>query len=82
MMYDVIMRFGSLREIETAMMAEVRKLHLVRIKTVPKRSTLADANIRRYEGFFVEVYRRNTFRLIMEGGGPDVKFEKDKKRHL
>lgn len=44
MLYAVISRFDSLREIETAMTAEVRKLHHLGIKTVPRRSTLSDAN--------------------------------------
>lgn len=51
------MRFDSLREIETAMTAEVRKLHHLGINTVPKRSTLSDANARRPEKFFEAVYR-------------------------
>ena len=57
MLFAVIMRFDSLREIETAMTAEVRKLHHVGIKTVPRRSTLSDANARRSERFFEDVYR-------------------------
>lgn len=39
------------------MTAEVRKLHHVGIDTAPKRSTLSDANARRSEKFFEEVYR-------------------------
>lgn len=57
MLYAVIQRFDSLREIETSMTAEVRKLHHVGIDTVPKRSTLSDAKARRSEKFFDEVYR-------------------------
>ena len=57
MLYAVILRFDSLREIETSMTAEVRKLHHVGINTVPKRSTLSDANARPSEKFFEEVYR-------------------------
>lgn len=57
MLYAVIQRFDSLREIETSMTAEVRKLHHVGIDTVPKRSTLSAANARRSERFFEEVYR-------------------------
>lgn len=57
MLYAVIQRFDSLREIETSMTAEVRKLHHVGIDTVPRRSTLSDANARRPEKFFEEVYR-------------------------
>lgn len=57
MLYAVIMRFDSLREIETSMTIEVRKLHHIGIEKVPKRSTLSDANARRSEKFFEEVYR-------------------------
>lgn len=57
MLYAVIMRFDSLREIEASMTAEVRKLHHIGIETVPKRSTLSDANARRPEAFFEDVYR-------------------------
>ncbi|MBQ6761111.1 MAG: IS4 family transposase [Prevotella sp.] len=57
MLFAVIMRFDSLREIEAAMTAEVRKLHHMGIEKVPKRSTLSDANARRPEKFFEDVYR-------------------------
>ena len=57
MLYAVIQRFDSLREIEASMTAGVRKLHHVGIDSVPKRSTLSDANARRSEKFFEEVYR-------------------------
>lgn len=56
MLFAVIMRFDSLREIETTMTAEVRKLQHLGLKKVPKRSTLSDANARRSEKFFEEVY--------------------------
>ena len=57
MLFAVIMRFDSLREIEAAMTAEVRKLAHLGIEKVPKRSTLSDANARRSEKFFEDVYR-------------------------
>ena len=57
MLFAVIMRFDSLREKEAAMTAEVRKLRHIGIEKVPKRSTLSDANARRSEKFFEEVYR-------------------------
>ncbi|MCI7069701.1 MAG: DUF4372 domain-containing protein, partial [Bacteroides pyogenes] len=43
MLYAVIMRFDSLREIEASMQAEVRKLGHIGLETVPGRSTLSDA---------------------------------------
>ncbi len=70
MLYAVIERFDSLREIEASMTAEVRKLAHIGIDKVPKRSTLSDANARRSEKFFEEVYRdlyeRNKSRLISD----------------
>lgn len=57
MLYAVIMRFDSLREIEASMLAEVRKLSHVGLDSLPRRSTLSDANARRSEKFFEEVYR-------------------------
>lgn len=57
MLYAVIMRFDSLREIEASMQAEVRKLGHIGLETVPGRSTLSDANARRSERFFEMVYR-------------------------
>lgn len=57
MLFAVIMRFDSLREIESVMTIEARKLCHLGIEKVPKRSTLSDANARRSEKFFEEVYR-------------------------
>lgn len=57
MLYTVIMRFDSLREIEASMQAEVRKLGHMGLETAPRRSTLSEANARRSEKFFEMVYR-------------------------
>ena len=57
MLYAVILRFDSLREIEASMLAEVRKWGHLGLKTIPRRSTLSDANSRRSEKFFEDVYR-------------------------
>jgi len=67
MLYAVIMRFDSLREIEASMLAEVRKLHHLGLERVPRRSTLSDANARRPEKFFELVYRDlyNTYRDVL-----------------
>lgn len=56
MLFAVIMRFDSLREIEAAMTVEIRKLQHLGLKKVPRRSTLSDANARRSDRFFEEVY--------------------------
>ena len=57
MLYAVIMRFDSLREISTSMLAEARKLSHLRLAVMPRRSTLSDANKRRPEVIFEEIYR-------------------------
>ncbi|WP_336594121.1 DUF4372 domain-containing protein, partial [Bacteroides acidifaciens] len=47
MLYAVIMRFDSLREITASLLAETRKLSHIGITFKIGRSTLADANKRR-----------------------------------
>ena len=56
MLYAVISRFDSLREITSATMLECRKLQHLGIKDLPRRSTLSDANSRRDEGIFGKIY--------------------------
>ena len=43
MLYAVIKRFDSLREISASMLSEVRKLAHLGISMMPRRSTLSDA---------------------------------------
>ena len=57
MLYGVIMRFDSLREITTSLLAETRKLAHLGITFKIGRSTLADANKRRPESIFEAIYR-------------------------
>ena len=57
MLYAVIMRFDSLREITASLLAETRKLSHLGINFKIGRSTLADANIRRPEAIFEAIYR-------------------------
>ena len=57
MLYAVIMRFDSLREITASLLAEANKLAHVGIMNMPRRSTLSDANARRPEAFFEAVYK-------------------------
>ena len=57
MLYAVIKRFDSLREISDSMFPEARKLAHLGIGMMPRRSTLSDANARRDEGIFESVYR-------------------------
>ena len=57
MLYAVIRRFDSLREIVDSMFPEARKLAHLGIDMMPRRSTLSDANSRRSEKVFESVYR-------------------------
>ena len=57
MLYAVLMRFDSLREITAAMLAEAHKLHHLGITSMPYRTTLSDANRRRPAEFFEAAYR-------------------------
>lgn len=57
MLYAVIKRLDSLREITDSMFPEARKLVHLGIKTMPRRSTLSDANARRPEAMFEDTYR-------------------------
>ena len=58
MLYAVIMRFDSLREITASLLAEARKLRHLGITFKIGRSTLADANKRRTEIIFEAIYRQ------------------------
>ena len=57
MIYAVIKRFDSLREITTSLLADTRKLAHIGIRFKISRSTLADANKRRPEAIFEAIYR-------------------------
>ena len=52
------------------MITEVRKLHHIGIETIPRRSTLSDANARRSEKIFEEIYQdlyqKNKEKLISD----------------
>ena len=67
MLYAVIMRFDSLREIMASLQAESRKLCHLGIRLMPSRSTLSDANRRRPEIIFESIYRDlyTTYRNIL-----------------
>ena len=57
MLYAVVKRFDSLREITDSMFPEARKLAHLGVSLMPRRSTLSDANARRPEAIFEAVYR-------------------------
>lgn len=67
MLYAVIMRHDSLREITTSLMAEARKLAHLGVNIKIGRSTLADANKRRPESVFEAIYRDlyATYRYVL-----------------
>ena len=56
MLYAVIKRFDSLREITESMFPEARKFAHLGINMMPRRSTLSDANARRPECVFEIAY--------------------------
>lgn len=56
MLFAVLKHFDSLRELETGQKAEATKLQHLGLDYMVRRSTLADANIRRPQEFFSAVY--------------------------
>ena len=56
MLYGVLMRYDSLREIVIGMLSEAPKLQHLGIDYMVRRSTLSEANTRRDSDFFAEVY--------------------------
>lgn len=67
MLYAIIMRFDSLREITASLLTEARKLSHIGITFKIGRSTLADANKRRPEAIFEAIYRDTyaTYRHVL-----------------
>ena len=57
MLYAIIKRFDSLREISDSMFPEARKLAHIGVRVMPRRSTLSDANARRPEKVFEAAYK-------------------------
>jgi hypothetical protein len=56
MLYGVLMRHESLREIVVGMLSEANKLQHLGLDYMVKRSTLSEANARRSHQFFAKVY--------------------------
>ena len=67
MLYAIIMRFDSLREITASLLTEARKLSHIGITFKIGRSTLADANKRRSDAIFESIYRDTyaTYRHVL-----------------
>ena len=82
MLYAVISRFDSLREITSATMMECRKLQHLGIADLPRRSTLSDANSRRDEGIFGKIYMDlyQTYKDRLSSDSPSHKMPKWMKR--
>ena len=82
MLYAVIMRFDSLREITASLLAETRKLAHLGITFKIGRSTLADANKRRPEAIFEAIYRDlyATYRHVLSSDSQSHKTPKWMKR--
>lgn len=63
MLYAVIKRLDSIREIEVAMSAEANKFMHLGLSTIPRKSTLSDANNRRsetiFEAIYFDLYKKN-----------------------
>ena len=56
MLFDILKHFDPLRELEIGMKAEAHKLGHLGMNYQVRRSTLAEANIRRPQEFFASVY--------------------------
>lgn len=82
MLYAVIMRFDSLREITASLLAETHKLAHLGITFKIGRSTLADANQRRPETIFEAIYRDQyaTYRHVLSSDSRSRKTPKWMKR--
>ena len=82
MLYAIIMRFDSLREITASLLAETRKLAHLGISFKIGRSTLADANKRRSEAIFETIYRDlyATYRNVLSSDSRSSKTPKWMKR--
>ncbi|MEI7670111.1 MAG: IS4 family transposase [Pseudomonadota bacterium] len=67
LLYSVLSDCTSLRELSTAMLACEGKLNHLGIDYFPKRSTLADANIRRSHEVFADIYYSllNNYRSLL-----------------
>ena len=55
-LFGILKHFDSLRELEIGMKAETMKLSHLGLDYVVRRSTLAEANLRRSQEFFAKVY--------------------------
>ena len=82
MLYAVILRFDSLREITASLLKDARKLSHLGVTFKIGRSTLADANKRRSEAIFEAIYRDlyRTYRYTLSSDSRTGKTPKWMKR--
>ena len=69
MLYAVVMRFNSLRKIETSALTFVNKMPYLMLSKISKRSVLGDANKKRDEAIFGNIYLRllmNNFNMNVD----------------
>lgn len=78
MLYGVLMRFDSLREIVIGMLSEAHKLRHLGIDYMVKRSTLSEANKRRDSDFFAQIYflLYNEYKGVLADSRTDKAWEK------
>lgn len=75
MLYAIISRFDSLREIISSTTMECRKFAHLGVTALPRRSTLSDANKRRSNVIFEEIYRHTylKYRDRLSSDSPNYK---------
>lgn len=78
LLYGVLMRHDSLREIVVGMLSEAHKLQHLGIDYMVKRSTLAEANNRRSSKFFEHIYFSlyKQYKGFLPDSRPDRSWEK------
>lgn len=84
----MLKHFDSLRELEIGMKAEAHKLSHLGLDYLVRRSTLAEANIRRPQEFFAKVYSyllekyakfladSNNFKILLQDNNLDIVYNK------
>jgi hypothetical protein len=78
MLYAVLMRHDSLREIVLGMLSEANKINHLGINYMVKRSTLSEANNRRGSEFFEQIYFSlyKKYKNVLADSRTDKKWEK------
>lgn len=79
LLYGVLMRHDSLREIVVGMLSEAHKLQHLGIDYMVRRSTLSEANNRRSSDFFSQIYFSlyKRYKNVLANSRPDKGWEKE-----